>query len=686
MCERRTETEIAVKLILSMIVKNEEKIIGRCLDAALRIAKDYVIVDTGSTDGTIKIVREASKRNEAKGVIATDPWKNFGHNRTRAMVLTKEYAEKRNFDLASTYALLLDADMVLHADGFNANDLTSAWYHLEQRDSIGLSWWNTRLCRLDHDWMCVGVTHEYWSPKPGCISANFHGLWIEDVGDGSSHTEKYIRDLALLRQGLSEDPMNGRYMFYIAQSLFDLGRYEEAIAMYERRIEAGKAWESEELWYSRFKIGLAELRLGKEDRGILTLIRAFDERPHRAEPLTAIARHLREHRGRGSTFGLILARRAFEMPVPSGDLLFVDTKAFCENALEEIAILAYYANEQERGRDAAEELLTSWLADDRQSNQALVNVLFYMHPEIKAIRRGKFEVPKELRTFDGIEYLSSSPTIAPMARNAVVNVRLVNYDHQKGRSFVGRHADKKIRTENIICDFDLDSGSCGPFVLQKFEVPNDWTNESRILGLEDERWVRHQDQRFFTAVVYQIPGHVAFPQMALGAEGRFGFSVQPLLYDGAQAVEKSWLPFSYKGDLLLVYGYEPFRILKVDIETARCEPFLELKLPVNARRWRGSVSPTFIGRQLLMLVHEVARRAEDNVYLHRWIELDPETLRPLRFSKLFSFDHHGVEYALGMIEHDGNAIVTYGYEERESRWIEIFPGDIEWHPTPLTET
>ena len=42
---------------LCMIVKNEEKVLGRCLDSAKDITDEIIIVDTGSTDGTKEIAR-----------------------------------------------------------------------------------------------------------------------------------------------------------------------------------------------------------------------------------------------------------------------------------------------------------------------------------------------------------------------------------------------------------------------------------------------------------------------------------------------------------------------------------------------------------------------------------------------------------------------------------------------------
>ena len=42
---------------LCMIVKNEEKFIQGCLESVKSIVDDIIIVDTGSTDGTLDLIR-----------------------------------------------------------------------------------------------------------------------------------------------------------------------------------------------------------------------------------------------------------------------------------------------------------------------------------------------------------------------------------------------------------------------------------------------------------------------------------------------------------------------------------------------------------------------------------------------------------------------------------------------------
>ena len=45
-------------LSVCIIVKNEEEVLGRCLSCAEKFADEIVVVDTGSTDGTVLIAEK----------------------------------------------------------------------------------------------------------------------------------------------------------------------------------------------------------------------------------------------------------------------------------------------------------------------------------------------------------------------------------------------------------------------------------------------------------------------------------------------------------------------------------------------------------------------------------------------------------------------------------------------------
>ena len=72
---------VAPTLCLNMIVKNESKIIKRLFDSIVNIIDSYCICDTGSTDDTIDIIKTYFAQKNIPGLIVSEPFKNFCHNR-----------------------------------------------------------------------------------------------------------------------------------------------------------------------------------------------------------------------------------------------------------------------------------------------------------------------------------------------------------------------------------------------------------------------------------------------------------------------------------------------------------------------------------------------------------------------------------------------------------------------------
>ena len=123
-----------VSLCLNMIVRNESKIITRLLQSVLPIIDTYLICDTGSTDDTISIIKNFFDSQGILGEIITEPFKNFGYNRTVGLRAARGKA---------TYALLLDADMIFKIEPtFNKQALTADSYLIIQK-GCGLSYYNT---------------------------------------------------------------------------------------------------------------------------------------------------------------------------------------------------------------------------------------------------------------------------------------------------------------------------------------------------------------------------------------------------------------------------------------------------------------------------------------------------------------------------------------------------------------
>ncbi|MFA7573356.1 MAG: glycosyltransferase, partial [Lutispora sp.] len=94
-----------MKISLCMIVKNEEENIINCLDRALGLVDEAIVVDTGSTDKTKDILMDNYVNNN-KVKVVEEKWENdFSKARNKSL----EYA-------TGNWILVLDADERVFCD------------------------------------------------------------------------------------------------------------------------------------------------------------------------------------------------------------------------------------------------------------------------------------------------------------------------------------------------------------------------------------------------------------------------------------------------------------------------------------------------------------------------------------------------------------------------------------------
>lgn len=323
-----------MSVCLNMIVRDEAAVIERCLTSVRPFIDTWLIVDTGSEDDTPeRIVRALAG---IPGELHHRPWRNFGHNRTEALELARSKAD---------YLLFIDADEQLAATaGASWPDLVEPAYSLEARYGE-LSYDRVSLVSTRLPWRWVGVLHEYLDAGRPVAQPRVPGFWITVTPDGarSADPRKFEKDAAVLAAALQEEPDNARYTFYLAQSYRDAGQLELARQHYRRRAAMG-GWD-EEVWYSLFQVAKLSELLGDAPAEVLAAyLRAHEVRPGRAEPLVALATHLRGRQDWHSAYGF--ARTAFELPMTS-DRLFVDTAVYAWRAADELALAAFYTGRQE---------------------------------------------------------------------------------------------------------------------------------------------------------------------------------------------------------------------------------------------------------------------------------------------------------------------------------------------------
>ncbi|HAX24416.1 MAG TPA: hypothetical protein DCX80_05200 [Chloroflexi bacterium] len=665
-----TGSSSTVRIVLCMIVRNEARILQRCLDAALPLIDAACICDTGSTDDTPAIAEQALARAGKPLRLCSHEWVNFGVNRSRSFSETRAFAEELGWELERSYALFLDADMVLHlTPSFAREALTADAFRIRQGNDA-FQYDNLRLAKLALPWRSVGATHEYWSATGSARSIRLDTAWIQDIGDGGSKADKTERDIRLLEADLDAEPDNPRTVFYLAQSYFDSHRYADARALYERR--AGMDGWEEEGWYAAFRAGLCALELAEWDRAVAGLLNAWQRRPSRAEPLYQLARAARI-RG-ASQIAMLAAERALSIPFPEQDTLFLDGAAYDRGPTEEISISAYYTGEHDRGAAACDALLRSRNVPSHTQDQAASNLTYYTRPIASADAR-RTEIPYQI---SAPNYAPANSSICRTDEGYVVLNRLVNY-HQHGATvYISRDPDGKYRTRNawLTLDRQLSTASAAvvddSIVDERVTVPQ---ADAFVVGIEDIRLIQWRGEWWFSGGSSQFdPYHL--PRVVIGRIDPNGPRIDhlvPLEFAGRQPVEKNWVPFIHDGRLLLLYSSDPTLVLEPDPENGQCRVVHQAPATVDLSLFRGSSQLIPVGGRYLYTIHEVAIVGGHRVYLHRFVEMDSSFVIT-RVSRAFNLTQVGVEYTCGMcLSHDEQSVIlSCNWEERES-WLVPVP-------------
>jgi hypothetical protein len=355
---------------LCMIVKNEHHVLRRCLDSVLPLIDQWVIVDTGSTDGTQDLVRDYF--NVFPGLLVERPWKNFGYNRSESVDLAQSRAD---------YLLTLDADEYLATDpDFEWPPLTCDAYEFLV-DSGGVNYARTQLVRSSLPWRYEGVLHEYITCDRSHSRTQMHGIRTVRLLEGARSRDPltFKRDAAILEEALLEDPGNARNMFYLAQSYRDAGESELAIDRYRRR--AGMGGFAEEVWYSLYEIAkLMEAQGAAWSAVAKAYLQAFSCRPKRAEPLYRIGLHHQQRKEYALAISFL--GRAMAIPIPAEDVLFVESDVYRFLLPLEYAVACYWLGRHDEAISVTDRLLT----DDNLSAERREHLLRNRQFSVEALQ------------------------------------------------------------------------------------------------------------------------------------------------------------------------------------------------------------------------------------------------------------------------------------------------------------
>lgn len=283
---------------LAAVVRDEEKGIERMIRSALPLVDSWCIVDTGSEDRTMELIRKATEG--IPGELHEREWRNEAHNRTELLQIAQRGAD---------YLLQLDGDDEVMVHGEMPELLMDAY---TIRYEGNMEWRLPRIIRADLPWRYEGVCHAYLECDRRTSEAPTDAIsLLHHYDDKGERTAKRWRNVKLLEEQVKEHPDDTRSWFYLGQEYKDVDEHQKAYTAYMKRARMG-GW-AEESFYALYQAGI----LSQSEQ---LLLQAWNDRPSRAEPLYWLARFARE-RGDHATARLY-ATAGLGVPYPK-DSLFV---------------------------------------------------------------------------------------------------------------------------------------------------------------------------------------------------------------------------------------------------------------------------------------------------------------------------------------------------------------------------
>lgn len=640
------------RICLNMIVKNESKIITRCLESVKDYIDYYVIEDTGSTDGTQKIITEYFTKNNIKGELHQNKWKSFGENRTHALRLAKDKAD---------YILLIDADMKLFTkDKDFKNKLKDDMYSVDQ-DNGGCVYSNTRLIKGNLDYEYIGVTHEYLDCKKlGHIISKLDGVIMLDYSDGANRPDKYKRDIDLLNNELRNKfipiTLRQRYTFYLAQSYRDYKKFDKAIKYYKERSQLG-GW-PEEIYYSLYQIGMLYLMSDEYQNALDYMFQAYNMRPARSEPLYQLVKYYRI-KGQPELAKLFIIK-GLKTKYPKNDQIFIEKQIYDFLFHFEVVQIGYRTDDQEFGRSTAEALMHNNNIPDSIKQEVINMMVHYVQP-----------LKKYCTSFTKKQYVTSklkenynllNPSIVFYNDNYIINTREVNYqfDIQNNKYNYDGTIDTYNRltyTKNLEADY----------FKSELVINNDSSVEifpHHITGYEDFRLIIYKDQLYAICTCIKTNPKGINEMCLLRINDNKVDKIVRLKSDRLpEKTEKNWAPFVHNDKLLVMYSNQPTIILECDVESGLCKVVEHGMNSLDFSSYRGGSQIIPINDMYLYIIHQVGVINNRRYYYHRFVQMGKD-LRIKRISPMFTFsDTPTIEFCSGIC-YDGNKLIlTYGVED-----------------------
>ena len=360
------------RLVLTQIMKNEAHVITRMLNSIRPIVDIICLVDTGSTDNTIEVVKNWGEQNKIETHVFERAFDNFENSRNYSIQVAREVTAGRGDDF---WGFWLDADeMIEILPNFNKNNINKDLYMFNTYINV-MKYTRNECYKLDKPFRFYGPVHEFIvCDDKNITSGLMDGLNVRVQMDGGSWKgnipEKYKSHAHVLEKYIDANRQDPRWIFYTAQSYHDSAcvpdnreeneeRLRRSMKYYKERISRADGY-PEEIFYSQFRVGTIMRVLEMPFSQTLNeLMKAYSMDPLRAEPIKAIIDHyLSVGEWNNAYLFSKFAKVNFhgKNPYPQR-LLFVDEALYIWKILEVHAAASFYTGRRDEAKQTFQEMV-----------------------------------------------------------------------------------------------------------------------------------------------------------------------------------------------------------------------------------------------------------------------------------------------------------------------------------------
>ncbi|MDE6659758.1 MAG: glycosyltransferase family 2 protein [Eubacterium sp.] len=258
---------------LCMIVKNEEKVLARCLESIKDAVDEIIIADTGSTDSTKEIAKQFTDK------IFDFAW-------------VDDFSKARNYSFSKAtmdYIMWLDADDILSKE--NCKKLIQLKKNLKNEDVVMMkyntafdedgnatfSYYRERLIKKSRNPIWKGRVHEAIEPSGNIVYSDI------EIEHHSIKTEYSRRNLNIYEKQIQDgEALQPRDLFYYGRELYYHNKYDKAIKTLSDFIQNKNGWVENKIEACRI-LSYCYRAIGNTDDALFALFNSFSYGIPRAE-------------------------------------------------------------------------------------------------------------------------------------------------------------------------------------------------------------------------------------------------------------------------------------------------------------------------------------------------------------------------------------------------------------------